>query len=947
MEAVLVVIIIFVIGYIVYPDLFKNTRILLNETGGKIPSTDDFVPYVPDENLPPDVLEVQNSVLALKFGIDAVAKGKLEANPFLCQENKKSDNTEIKNVNQCIDCNTADGKFTCTIKNFELPQSEKELGTNSWSEWIAEGVGDPKYILFYEQFPKGMEKLWATDAYQLSTKWLLVSGVLSAIPGAWEAKQALGGFKVTRKFTGEAIESVSKHITEEAEKDLGKKGAKEAGELLAKNLRKELTPNPFSAFFKNLGKAKSVLPEDDLVRKAFVDTLIESRLGTEGLEEVSSHGVIEEVLKKIKPGSSADDIANELETALARQLDDGTTVIGKTSKKMLGTEEEFLKLRYRADTSPKGLETADWLNAENNILRKEFPNEFGGTIKSLDDIPDEQIKAQVKGKVEKTAYELSQARANGNLDDALKRLASENINSEMSAIKKEIAEEMAILARLNKNQLKSLIAYQDFLSSLVKYEEKNGFVINRELLQKTLKDAATKAYPKSSILQKKALEQFDSLSSALFNKDGFLLTKPLAGARNIPEANLIDLEKGIMGNAADEFRTNAKVGKVAKNILENFVGPIEGDTVWKKIISTAGNQIPYSADVAKKFKGGITNAAIGGGIGYAVDGEEGLQSGIMLGGASGFVAGTAAGSVKWVFQHRYTVAAMLFVYSNYLESINEKYEAHGFNTLAVVTPNVLDDRDPGKEFELSEEVTDYHVAILLDKPWWNPLAKRNIERFFLASPCKADLKLTKTVCPCKVVSGEDIYEITTPGLKGKIPLTKASAIPLKQPAVVTLGDFSYTKVTKTNSDLSNAVKTCDYVSSDNVDDIYGQMIIDSGKVRPTFISTPLPILPILPIPEWYTEARLTGPCIIVEVELDEGYKKTNGKNFCYPGSEPGDDFAKAGITILSFGIDAALTGVAVGTGGILAIAAVPAMGLNGVLTDVALHYASAKWPDRG
>ncbi|MEK6808950.1 MAG: hypothetical protein AABY14_04645, partial [Nanoarchaeota archaeon] len=185
--------------------------------------------------------------------------------------------------------------------------------------------------------------------------------------------------------------------------------------------------------------------------------------------------------------------------------------------------------------------------------------------------------------------------------------------------------------------------------------------------------------------------------------------------------------------------------------------------------------IPFSFKTAKKvgLKGGLITVPVAAGIGYAVDGEEGalIGAGSVIG-APALAAGTTVGALRSVFQHRYLTLAALFVYSNYLESANAKYEPVGFNVLSVTTPKLI---GKGREFELSPELYDYFIALKKDK-WL--LGREDIERFHLVSPCKADITLVTTNCNCKIDSGDDLYQVNNG--KGQIQLLKNSAKPDKE-----------------------------------------------------------------------------------------------------------------------------------------------------------------------
>src|SRR3989338_2371983 len=82
LEMILVLVVIATVTYIAFPNIFRDTRLLLNETATTVPSSKDFVPYVPDDNMPQDLKTTHNSVLALKFALESVAKGEVVDSPY-------------------------------------------------------------------------------------------------------------------------------------------------------------------------------------------------------------------------------------------------------------------------------------------------------------------------------------------------------------------------------------------------------------------------------------------------------------------------------------------------------------------------------------------------------------------------------------------------------------------------------------------------------------------------------------------------------------------------------------------------------------------------------------------------------------------------------------------------------------------------------------------------
>src|SRR3989338_869315 len=84
-EIILVITIIFGVIYLTSPHFLKNTRTFINETGLRFPNDKDFVPYVPDSELPIDMQRAKLSVSVFEKALETVATGGLDVNAFLCK----------------------------------------------------------------------------------------------------------------------------------------------------------------------------------------------------------------------------------------------------------------------------------------------------------------------------------------------------------------------------------------------------------------------------------------------------------------------------------------------------------------------------------------------------------------------------------------------------------------------------------------------------------------------------------------------------------------------------------------------------------------------------------------------------------------------------------------------------------------------------------------------
>jgi hypothetical protein len=71
-----------------------------------------------------------------------------------------------------IQCKQESGSFKCDVINFKLPQ---DIGDAE--EWI-EGFGDPRFLVFYRQFPAGEERAWSGFSEWFKSSGTLIFGSL-------------------------------------------------------------------------------------------------------------------------------------------------------------------------------------------------------------------------------------------------------------------------------------------------------------------------------------------------------------------------------------------------------------------------------------------------------------------------------------------------------------------------------------------------------------------------------------------------------------------------------------------------------------------------------------------------------------------------------------------------------------------------------------------------
>jgi len=124
-----------------------------------------------------------------------------------------------------VSCEAAEIVTECTVKNFELPQD-----VSAAEKWIFTW-GDPKFLVYFEQFPEGEDAAWNS---MVTAKDLLLIGVFNlALPGAFDKAgpiiKKIGGTKLGQAAskiweTGKSWLSIGgKDATMEVTEETGKK----------------------------------------------------------------------------------------------------------------------------------------------------------------------------------------------------------------------------------------------------------------------------------------------------------------------------------------------------------------------------------------------------------------------------------------------------------------------------------------------------------------------------------------------------------------------------------------------------------------------------------------------------------------------------------------------------------------------------------------------------
>ncbi|PIN81751.1 hypothetical protein COV11_01245 [Candidatus Woesearchaeota archaeon CG10_big_fil_rev_8_21_14_0_10_30_7] len=123
-------------------------------------------------------------------------------------------------------------------------------------------------------------------------------------------------------------------------------------------------------------------------------------------------------------------------------------------------------------------------------------------------------------------------------------------------------------------------------------------------------------------------------------------------------------------------------------------------------------------------------------------------------------------ALQYAWENKIIKYALLYQIGNSLASIdakNEKYQSKGNNNLVLGMPFTFEN---AKAYQLSETIKKYPV---------NLKKEQGHSRFFAASPCNANLKITKQMCSCELYDEDYVWEEDN----AKTPI-ESSALVLKE-----------------------------------------------------------------------------------------------------------------------------------------------------------------------
>ncbi len=112
----------------------------------------------------------------------------------------------IDPVGHIADCVAEEIPYTCKVIGFELPQ-DVQIGDTLFSNaaeyaaaWIG-FVGEPRYMVYYETFPAGIESQWTYDGMDVIVTAVAIGGIMNIGGGVFKAgwSGTKAGFAVVRR----------------------------------------------------------------------------------------------------------------------------------------------------------------------------------------------------------------------------------------------------------------------------------------------------------------------------------------------------------------------------------------------------------------------------------------------------------------------------------------------------------------------------------------------------------------------------------------------------------------------------------------------------------------------------------------------------------------------------------------------------------------------------
>jgi len=138
---------------------------------------------------------------------------------FICVNNGAKVNELQKLVltnNRDKDCPIAKqqtSRYGCSVQGFELPQEIPEISIAD--NWLS-GLGDPKYLLYYEAFPEGEDASWKVDMTSWYSPVMFLSAATTFIMGPNKFVENIAKKAARKKLAKAVIKHAAGEMGEEA-----------------------------------------------------------------------------------------------------------------------------------------------------------------------------------------------------------------------------------------------------------------------------------------------------------------------------------------------------------------------------------------------------------------------------------------------------------------------------------------------------------------------------------------------------------------------------------------------------------------------------------------------------------------------------------------------------------------------------------------------------------
>jgi len=835
----------------------------------------------------------------------------------------------------CVSCEQTGEK--CSIEGFELPHEVKQ-GDES-DTWI-KGLGDPKYIVYYEAFPTGEDAAWQVSAISVFTDIVMWGGLINLIPLAGTGLSKLKYVKAVIKplQTGGAIikdatvsavkgaknkllPSLGKEIREEVVSTLSERLTKEGAEALAEEatkeaievVGKEMAKNTVRDVTKNLGEKGVRITgkqQDEigvLLQKEYKDMFGNpeffdkaGKLTKEGLEKLSknSEETVGAYLRQfpgkrnpLKPdqidvavkqfGSSITKIASILSIKGGKELAEKTTqeAINVVGREL--TQNALDKSIEKVSKESLGKISENQIDDIGKIIGDNYRDMFLRGPEYIDDA----------GRLTSKGLEEVSSKAKNRVKLYLRGNVQDLTEEEAELIAKQFADTM-------QKDLRGVKLFSQATVLLKIAQDRANFqsFIRQQFIEESAEAGGKKVYK----LSQEALEEaFESklptlLDSVPLKHQAKLYQKALKRSRTIiGRDGKIKWHKIIGVKEGD-----AAAAKIAKEFDDAFLkDPRFSETIWK---------------IIKSIPGSIKDRTIGGPVLPVA-----LSSFTII---SHNPFKQVQQVTEWVAGKRYTLGLGIAILSVYSDSMNEKRTPAGVNNLALSRPALIEEK---KIFRLDKAVLPYYVQ--LDR---EDRDDELTSRFFLASPCKTDIDLRKKKCTCAIdqlLQEEDGKKVSSGYLY----------------------DFGNNNEFMIAKNVVGGKQITKAITFDGKTDFFPAVI--GGD--PTYAIKECPERGFWDenVGFWNNIDREVS-CISLSTDQEKYEDYNNGFNYCYSGSHTTYEAAKYAALVAEITIDVVAVGACtVVSGGACLVAAPLISATNGMLFAILQSYVLddlIKWPNQ-